>query len=63
VDGEKAAKHWEEEYARDWKYFATDGTLEYHGHKIRGLALPEAVLRKLYHSNALHWMPGIQGPQ
>jgi predicted TIM-barrel fold metal-dependent hydrolase len=62
-DGEKTAKHWEDEYARDWKYFATDQTVEYHGHEIRGLALPEAVLRKLYRSNALHWVPGIQGAE
>jgi hypothetical protein len=37
--------------------------VEYHGHEIRGLALPEAVLRKLYRSNALHWVPGIQGAE
>jgi len=62
-DGEKAVKRWEDEYARDWKYFATDETVEYSGHKIRGLALPEEVLRKFYHSNALHWVPGILGPK
>ncbi|MBI1984164.1 MAG: amidohydrolase family protein [Acidobacteria bacterium] len=60
-DADQAVKRWEEEYARDWTYFATDGTVEYLGRTIRGLALPEPVLRKFYHWNALHWVPGIMG--
>ncbi|MBI1941654.1 MAG: amidohydrolase family protein, partial [Acidobacteria bacterium] len=60
-DAEQAVKRWEEEYARDWTYFTTDGTVEYSGRTIRGLALPEPVLRKFYHWNALHWVPGIMG--
>jgi hypothetical protein len=26
---------------------------------VHGLALPEPVLRKLYHENAVKWVPGI----
>ena len=52
-------KHWEEEYARDWKFFATDETLTYDGHTVRGLALPAPVIRKLFHDNALIWIPGL----
>ena len=52
-------KHWEEEYARDWKFFATDETLTYDGHAVRGLALPAPVIRKLFHDNALIWIPGL----
>jgi hypothetical protein len=56
-----AVQRLEDEYARDWKYFATGETLDYHGQKIRGLALPNSVLRKLYHDNAIKWVPGIAG--
>lgn len=59
----EAVKHWEEEYARDWKYFATAETLEYNGHKIQGLALPQPILRKLFHDNAVKWVPGIESTQ
>jgi predicted TIM-barrel fold metal-dependent hydrolase len=56
-----AVKRLEDEYARDWKYFATGETLDYHGQTIRGLALPKSVLRKLYHDNAIKWVPGVAG--
>ncbi len=57
---EEAVKRWETEYARDWKFFATDEKFVYAGHEIRGLALPESVLRKFYRENALRWVPGIE---
>ena len=50
---------WVDQYARDWRYFATRDTFEYDGHKTQGLGLPPSVLRKLYHANAAHWFPGI----
>ena len=56
---EAALKEWEDQYARDWHYFSTRATFDYDGHKTRGLGLPPAVLRKLYHANAVHWFPGI----
>jgi len=60
---EKTLKHWEAEYARDWKFFATDEIVEYKGRQFRGLALPEPVLRKIFRNNAIDWVPGIlQGP-
>ena len=49
---------WEDQYALDWRYFATSTTFDYEGHRVQGLALPESVLRKLYHDNAVHWIPG-----
>lgn len=52
-------KEWEEQYAKDWRYFATLDKFEYEGHQTQGLGLPPAVLRKLYHANAVHWFPGI----
>ncbi len=54
-----AVKEWETQYAMDWRYFATKDVFEYSGHKVEGLGLPQAVLRKLYHANAVHWIPGI----
>lgn len=50
---------WENSYARDWRFLATDDILDYRGHKVRGLALPPSILRKLYHDNAVRWFPGI----
>ncbi len=54
---------WEERYLREWRYFATDEWVEYHGRKYRGLALPQPILRKLYHDNAVRWVPGIVGKE
>ena len=52
-------KEWEEQYAKDWRYFATRDKFAYEGHQTQGLGLPPDVLRKLYHANAVHWFPGI----
>jgi predicted TIM-barrel fold metal-dependent hydrolase len=50
---------WESTYLRDWRFFATDEMVVFEGRKVQGLQLPEAVLRKLYHDNAVRWIPGI----
>jgi hypothetical protein len=55
-----ALKDWQETYARDWRFLATNETWQYHGHQIQGLALPEPVLREIFHQNAVHWIPGIE---
>lgn len=60
-DTEKALQEWTGTYERDWKFFATDQTVEYKGHTYQGLALPEPVLRKIFHANAVRWFPGILG--
>jgi hypothetical protein len=51
---------WKSTYARDWRYFATDETFDLNGEKVQGLKLPESVLRKIYRTNALHWIPGVR---
>ena len=56
-----AIQEWQNQYARDWRYFSTRDTFEYDGHKTQGLGLPPSVLRKLYHANAVHWFPGMVG--
>jgi predicted TIM-barrel fold metal-dependent hydrolase len=58
-DTEKALAEWKETYARDWTFFATNKTFEVRGHKVQGLELPDPVLRKLYHDNAVRWFPGV----
>lgn len=60
-DTEKALAHWHTTYERDWKFFATGQMVEYEGHSYQGLALPPPVLRKIFHDNAVHWLPGIAG--
>jgi predicted TIM-barrel fold metal-dependent hydrolase len=57
-----ALKDWQETYARDWKFLATDEMLAYRGHQVKGLALPEPVLRRIFHDNAVQWIPGIVAP-
>ncbi|QNI30143.1 amidohydrolase family protein [Alloacidobacterium dinghuense] len=54
-----AVKQWESSYAFDWRFLATSDLLQYRDHQVQGLALPPAVLHKLYHDNALHWIPGV----
>ena len=50
---------WESSYAFDWRFLATDDTLTYKDRSVKGLALPESILRKLYHDNAVKWFPGV----
>jgi predicted TIM-barrel fold metal-dependent hydrolase len=61
ADPENAMKEWEDRYSNDWRFFATDDALDSQGHKVQGLALPQPILRKLYHDNAVKWFPGILG--
>ena len=54
-------KEWEGVYANDWRFFATNDVVLYRDHRVQGLALPQPILRKLYHDNAVKWFPGILG--
>jgi predicted TIM-barrel fold metal-dependent hydrolase len=54
-----ALKDWQETYARDWKFLATNETFQYNGRQVEGLGLPETVLRRIYHDNAVQWFPGM----
>jgi predicted TIM-barrel fold metal-dependent hydrolase len=60
---EERLKTWQAILAHDWKFLATDdkfdGELHYLEWDVRGLALPEAVLRKIFHENARRWVPGV----
>jgi hypothetical protein len=50
---------WQSRYARDWKFLATGETLTVKGKQVRGLNLPHPVLRKMFRSNAIRWIPGL----
>lgn len=54
-------KDWEDIYANDWRYLATDDIILYRKKRVQGLDLPPSVLRKIYHENAVKWFPGVLG--
>lgn len=54
-----ALTEWQSTYARDWKFLATGETLVVEGKQVRGLNLPQPVLQKIFHTNAIHWIPGL----
>ncbi len=56
---EPTLRKWTDTCERDWKYFSSNQTVQYKEHNIPGLHLPKAVLRKLYHDNAVRWLPGV----
>ena len=56
----EAMNDWQSVYIRDWKFLATDETLEVNSKKVRGLKLPKAVLEKLYRINSMKWIPGLR---
>jgi predicted TIM-barrel fold metal-dependent hydrolase len=56
---ETVEKTWEKHYEADWAFFSTGGAVDYRGRTVQGLELPTQVLRKLYHDNAVHWIPGV----
>jgi predicted TIM-barrel fold metal-dependent hydrolase len=58
-EAQNALRAWQKRYATDWRFFSTSDVVDYRGHKVHGLALPQPVLRKLYHDNAVRWIPGM----
>jgi predicted TIM-barrel fold metal-dependent hydrolase len=58
-----AVEEWEKQLVLDWSYFATANLFDYNGRTVQGLHLPPDVLKKIYHANAVHWMPGVDSSQ
>jgi hypothetical protein len=56
---EDGAKALLSRHDRDRAFFSGDAPMDYEGRPTRGLALPEAVLRKVFAENARRWLPGI----
>jgi len=50
---------WQADIERHYKYFATGETVEFMGRGVRGLELPDSVVRKIFRENAEKWVPGI----
>jgi len=48
-----------ESFRIGWDYYATDKRLTVKGWHVHGLALDEAVLEKLFETNAEKWYPGL----
>lgn len=46
-------------YMNDFIYYFTDQEINRGKYSIRGLALPEEVLHKIFYCNAVKWVPGI----
>lgn len=60
-DDERAGRSLEETHDREWNFFASDGMVAARSGQVQALALPEAVLRKIFRENAVRWLPGILG--
>jgi predicted TIM-barrel fold metal-dependent hydrolase len=56
-----SAEELHQTHERDWKFFATQDTLTFRDHPVRGLGLPAPVVQKIFRENALRWLPGITG--
>ena len=56
---EKAKTDLLNKYRSDFDYFATDQKIPRGEYSIKGLALPDDVLQKLFYENAVKWVPGI----
>ena len=54
-------KEWADRYERDWKILLGRGRRGFEEGTTKGLHLPKDVLRKLYHDNAVKWIPGDRG--
>jgi predicted TIM-barrel fold metal-dependent hydrolase len=50
----------ENTYARDWRFLATDAMVSFRAIQAQGLALPDSIVRKIFHENAVRWFSGLQ---
>jgi hypothetical protein len=57
VEAEKTALR--RRYENEFAYYSTDQEFSRRDYSVRGLALPEDVLRKVFYANAVRWIPGI----
>lgn len=54
------AKELEDQYRRDFRYYAGEGEMEFRGKTVRCLGLPREVVEKLFHGNAERVIPGLK---
>ncbi len=55
----KEKKRLLDRYDHDFIYYSTDHKIKKGNYYINGLALPDEVLGKIFYSNAVRWVPGI----
>ena len=60
-DDAQAERQLHQTHEWDWKFFSTREQLTFRDQSVRGLGLPENVLRKIFRENAIRWLPGIAG--
>ena len=60
-DIEERIEWLDNEWKSDWTYFSSNEEMNYPNvdGSFKGLDLDEDVLRKIYHTNAINWYPGI----
>jgi hypothetical protein len=63
ADEEKAWVSLNRRLDEEWQFFASSGEMKYRKRAVRGLGLPEPVLRKIYHDNPRRWFRGIAAPE
>jgi predicted TIM-barrel fold metal-dependent hydrolase len=56
---EKEKQNLLQRYNNDFIYYFTDNEIKLRKYSLRGLALPQEVLHKVFYSNAVKWVPGI----
>src|SRR5271156_133029 len=54
-----ALAEWQSTYRRGWSFLATGETFPVEGKPVHGLNLPRPVLQKIFHDNAVRWIPGL----
>ena len=59
-EAEKEKRKLYQRYLNDFNYYFTDNEIILKDYTVQGLALPEEVLRKIFYSNAVKWLPGIE---
>jgi hypothetical protein len=55
---EAVAKSFLASHESEWNFFSSGEALAYRNAQVRGLALPGAVLRRIFNDNARRWLPG-----
>ena len=60
-DEERAAQQLLSVHDGEWKFFATDESVQSGSRQVQGLALPAPVVRKIFRENAVRTLPGILG--
>jgi predicted TIM-barrel fold metal-dependent hydrolase len=56
---QQSVQEWKDMYACDWRFLATNETLQIDGRTVHGVDLPQEVLQKIYRTNAQHWIKGL----